>query len=64
MKKVLIFAATAAVAFVAYSFFNAPESEYDDLLPTSAPDRESHHATDIFSKAKQHAMHRAEEGNV
>lgn len=64
MKKVLIFAVTAAIAFVAYSLFNAPESAYDDLLPPDSKDPESHHMTDVFSKAKQYAAHQADAGEV
>lgn len=59
MKKVLIFAAIGAIAFVAYSFFNAPESADDDLLPTDSKDPESHHMTNVFAKAKQYATSNA-----
>lgn len=59
MKKILVITIAAGAAALAYFVIRKKYSnrnQQPQLTPTPRPEYEKHHLTNVFSKAKQHAM--------
>jgi len=59
MKKLLAFSAFAIAGLVAYYAVNKRSRQVAGTAPATHPFKE-HHITNVFSKAKQHAVEKQE----